>query len=758
MSETRNAPRLRGGFIAPEPRHMPTLFSLIITWAVLACMATIIIPYLVNRNTDSMWTQGETMTLAGLWAVVSTIHGALGYVMGYRRGGSVWNFIIPALLLPVGLLIVHLSTKDNEERWPDQPSGLVKRLDRILYATGNIWWGIGQLSLILVVLATGTIYETKVGPVRGNEAAYAAVYNAWWMGLLFVVFFITLYCATMRKYPFRISQIGWLMTHAGLLILIVGCMIMYWGSYSGFMSILEGHRSATAYSRDDRELRVEIPRLGFNEVFLIDCDKDPEEEDVAQTIEFTAGEGDRAERFEIEFDRFFGKGRFVQRIKELEPDRNGNLAFQAGVEFQLDAPGTKQGVALVDMQGYATHQLGPLNMRVITMPSETYAQGLGHRYGVGERQRGRLALRFAGGAPQNGMDIVPLDRDENPSSGAPVQSAERRIDAQNLTVRVERYYDDVGSSGTQAWMDLSPGTARNPAIDVLITGDRGMERRLLLGDGRSKTYVMPDGESYPLALEYGVRPELEVQKGEVVFAIGPDGIAKIALGSSSDGLRVEDLVVGRSYRMSEGAPVRITAKRFSAHADFDIGWVNDEETNPARVLRTTVRKGSDEETLWIPLLNRVTRARLGNVDVLMTYWSRPRQFPFEIAVLDFRQTNYPNSTVPSAFETNVILRDPELGLEQATLIDMNHPLEHRGFRFFNSNPIDAADRNERGIRLSVSRNPGLWPILFGSLITTIGIVVVFFFKPKLRRWETLRRSSQAKAHMPSAAPVATQGV
>ena len=46
--------------------------------------------------------------------------------------------------------------------------------------------------------------------------------------MVFLLFFITIYAATMRKYPFRIFQVGWLVTHTGLMTMMVGCMIMFW--------------------------------------------------------------------------------------------------------------------------------------------------------------------------------------------------------------------------------------------------------------------------------------------------------------------------------------------------------------------------------------------------------------------------------------------------------------------------------------------------------------------------------------------------
>ncbi len=603
----------KGGFITPEKGHMPTLFSLTITWAVALSFATILIPYLLHRFEESYWTDPATLSFWGIVCIVSTAHGILGYVLGYRKGGSPWNFLWGALLGPVGLLIIHFKHKDEPDRLPQQPVGLVKKLDRICFLNGNLWWGIAQLTVIMVILVRATIYETQVGTRLGSEAAYASYYNSPLMGLILVLFFTTLYCATMRKWPFRLSQTGWLLTHSGLLILLVGCMIMYWGSFQGSLQILEGHTGNVAYNRDERQLTVNIPSLGFQEDFAVTVDHDPETEDVDQEITFTAGPSDAP--FKIRIDRYYAKGRYVEGLRPREPDLSGEREPSPGAEIEVIAPGQKRLVAVLDRQGFQSRSVGPLQLGIIRIPEG------------------------------------------------------RTLDEASL------------------------------------------------GKGQVLVGMAADSR-------------------EFFLAFGQDGAAP----------RVEPLHVGHTYQMAEGAPIRIIPRAVYPDAVWDEGWANDAKKNPWATLHCVIEHEGKSDTAWVPRSYSAPQiAHLGGIEVRLRYEPLPRHFPFSISVLDFREIDYPNSNRPMAFETNVVLDDPELGIHKALLIDMNHPLHHRGYRFFNSSPVDDASRHVRGIVLSVSRNPGYPTIIFGSILTTIGIIVVFAFKKNLQRIEQRRRNRSKKS-------------
>jgi len=101
---------------------------------------------------------------------------------------------------------------------------------------------------------------------------------------------------------------------------------------------------------------------------------------------------------------------------------------------------------------------------------------------------------------------------------------------------------------------------------------------------------------------------------------------------------------------------------------------------------------------------------LDGISIKLTYGSRNITLPFSIKLNDFQLERYPGSNSPSSYASEVVLIDKEKEIEMPYRIFMNHVLNHRGYRFFQS----SYDPDERGTILSV--NHDFW----GTTITYIG--------------------------------------
>ena len=96
--------------------------------------------------------------------------------------------------------------------------------------------------------------------------------------------------------------------------------------------------------------------------------------------------------------------------------------------------------------------------------------------------------------------------------------------------------------------------------------------------------------------------------------------------------------------------------------------------------------------------------------IKLSYGSKNIVLPFEIKLKDFQLERYPGSNSPSSYASEVILIDEEENINMPYRIYMNHVLNHRGYRFFQS----SYDPDERGTILSV--NHDAW----GTAVTYVG--------------------------------------
>jgi cytochrome c-type biogenesis protein CcsB len=117
-------------------------------------------------------------------------------------------------------------------------------------------------------------------------------------------------------------------------------------------------------------------------------------------------------------------------------------------------------------------------------------------------------------------------------------------------------------------------------------------------------------------------------------------------------------------------------------------------------------KGKEGETKTV---------KIGKLDFTLAYGSKVYELPFQVQLNDFIATKYPGTEKSyAAFESRVTVIDD--AKKSDARIYMNHVLDYRGYRFFQS----SFDADEMGTILSV--NHDYW----GTTITYIGYFMLFF--------------------------------
>ncbi|WP_200762404.1 cytochrome c biogenesis protein [Nitrosophilus alvini] len=113
---------------------------------------------------------------------------------------------------------------------------------------------------------------------------------------------------------------------------------------------------------------------------------------------------------------------------------------------------------------------------------------------------------------------------------------------------------------------------------------------------------------------------------------------------------------------------------------------------------------------------------IGGKKVTVAYGSKIIKLPFSLRLIDFEIKKYPGSMSPSSYASEVMLIDEERGIREPFRIYMNHVLDYRGYRFFQS----SYDMDERGTVLSVNHDPGTLITYIGYLMLGIGMVFHLF--------------------------------
>ncbi|TDO71269.1 cytochrome c-type biogenesis protein CcsB [Flavobacterium chryseum] len=147
-------------------------------------------------------------------------------------------------------------------------------------------------------------------------------------------------------------------------------------------------------------------------------------------------------------------------------------------------------------------------------------------------------------------------------------------------------------------------------------------------------------------------------------------------------------------------------KDFKAKSHTDALIVKVKAEGQEKEVRLLGSKGSIGEPQTV---------KIGKIEYSLFYGSKAYVLPFKIKLNDFIATKYPGTEKSySAFESKVTVQDSSETFDAD--IYMNHVLDHKGYRFFQS----SFDPDEKGTVLSV--NHDFW----GTSITYLGYFMLFF--------------------------------
>ncbi len=145
-------------------------------------------------------------------------------------------------------------------------------------------------------------------------------------------------------------------------------------------------------------------------------------------------------------------------------------------------------------------------------------------------------------------------------------------------------------------------------------------------------------------------------------------------------------------------------------------------------------------------MGKIKQIDLNGVHIDMRVGAKLIDLPFSIKLENFELERYPGSMTPASYSSDVVLIDKEQNINMPYKIYMNHVLDHRNYRFFQS----SYDQDEKGTVLSVNHDPGTLPTYIGYILLTIGMIWSLFapsgrFQKLLKGARKLQTSAAAVA-------------
>jgi hypothetical protein len=265
------------------------------------------------------------------------------------------------------------------------------------------------------------------------------------------------------------------------------------------------------------------------------------------------------------------------------------------------------------------------------------------------------------------------------------------------------------------------------ALKIAAVGGGGMEEMFLIEGTPDKAR----GVDYRL-----VRGDAPPATGSgLSFALGADGVLRcladvdVAISDMSSGEVTVSLTAGEVFAVEDGSLYRsgdswisFVVQEVFPHVQRRPGMSDDDRAPPAALISVVGPGGERAETIVVKESTRPGVVVLGDTEAFVKLGAIRIPVPYSVHLDDFLLLNYPGSRNPASYESHVKLYDPEKGIDgEPVRIYMNHPMDHRGFKHFQS----SYDTDEQGTILSVNYDPGKLPTYFGYFLISLGFVLVF---------------------------------
>ncbi len=132
---------------------------------------------------------------------------------------------------------------------------------------------------------------------------------------------------------------------------------------------------------------------------------------------------------------------------------------------------------------------------------------------------------------------------------------------------------------------------------------------------------------------------------------------------------------------------------------------------------------------------------IAGTDFDLEWGSQIFELPFSVKLNDFQLERYPGSSSPMSYASEIEVIDEVDNTTLPYRVFMNHVLDYKGFRFFQS----SYDTDERGTILSVSKDPGKWPTYIGYMLLTLGLFLNLINpKSRFRKLATMIQKDMEK--------------
>ncbi len=656
----------------------------------------------------------------------------------------------------------------------------LRGVDAVYRFLASLKLAVCSLSALAASLAFATWFESNYG----TTAAQDYVYKSTWFAVLLAFLAINILCAALIRFPWKKRQTGFVITHAGLLVLIFGSYWSFRTADEGTVAMVEGQSRSQMVRGNDPVIRVR--------------ELDPHTQEPTQAYELHFKPGP----FPWGNSRAHLHNLFDLALSALSggtlptPLRTGEILSQPGDPFTLvvkqHVPASAPAVLhLADPGGDPMARI-QLQFKAPGMPQPKEALAaedeqwfkVDHRFFRVARDVNPALLAFSyvdrpelvedflkppAAAGQNGVARFRYQQ-KSGKSGVydwPLEGQEGKsitLPESDLTVKLEKLADFPASEGGLSRIVAEPSIpigmfqirrGNGPEVEHIAMGSLPMVPNVMPNPHDPAAKPPAPLASIHLMIPPVVDPRINGRFGQIEVLAGPDhslyyrifgrgkdgkaelrASAPIAVGKTVDAFGGgANMPMTISFRVDDYLPAGVEKQIFEP---VFLPKNQMEEAVPASLVEMTV--GDITHEIWIqrseaPDGSSFKPVPFGDRLFEIAYDVDRRPLGFDLKLDKFEVGFEPGTEQATKFVSKVRLDDPTEGIkDQPHTISMNEPMAHRGFKFYQmrysaiQDPHTGQRTGQFQSVFQVGFDPGR-PIKYaGCIILVLGIFAQFYMR------------------------------
>jgi hypothetical protein len=576
-----------------------------------------------------------------------------------------------------------------------------------------------KLAIALVVaLVAAVVVATVLATKHGREYSQWFVYHTMWFVALLIAISMSVFSAAYVRYPWKRHQTGFVITHAGLLMLLIGSLLTIWRGMQGQLVVAEG-ASSDSFLLDGRsQVTAHWVDRPQDPAYVFTFESGPADWKPGTTLDLGNIDGVR-----MDVLRYYHRSEPVERWVADEAGQGGPL-----VRFQMKGPKGVERVEhfLADRDYGAELFVGPVAVRLQRAISDAMVADFLEPRNSELGERGTLTVYY-----QDEVERASVD-----------QSIGQTIDVGDSGAKVElvHYFEnaklDAGGQFRPVGEDL-----RNPLVELKVSlpGDDQFYRQVAFAKSPLLNFDGVYERTCPVKFVYE-HPKIE--RGTAIeFLQGGDG--KLFARSVSGGRCTPHraLTAGSRIELDGGFVFQIA--EYLPNARREISFRPAKSTSAGRrgrelpaAAEVKLERAGATKHLW--LQRNHPEFQFGTIDVpdgplRVQFTTAEVPLGFSLELLDVQREIDPNRVGSDRCSSLVRVSDPERGIQEERLITMIEPLSYGGFRFYQAPCREAAHGKEIST-IRVVYDPGRRLKSWGSLVVCLGVAAIICMRACSRPW------------------------